>query len=164
MERQILTLTTFVGLCLISTSIAISNDMGTRESPIPIGTTFELNNGWEITVVDVIPYADDMIKEENMFNQEPDSGNQYFLAMIAAKNNGTSVDKIKGYYFNVVGPSAVAYEKASVVTPDPLPDTDIFPGGTAEGYVCWEVKSSDAGNLTMYHQHVEPYVFFSLKP
>ena len=97
MERQILTLTTFVGLCLISTSIAISDDMGTRESPIPIGTTFELNNGWEITVVDVIPYADDMIKEENMFNQEPDSGSQYFLAMIAAKNNGTSVDKIKGY-------------------------------------------------------------------
>lgn len=138
--------------------------IGTRENPIPIGTAFELDNGWQITVLDVFPNANSMIKQENMFNSEPKSGNQYFLARIAVKNNGTDVDKANDYYFNAVGDSAVAYERAGVVKPDPLPETDIFPSGTAVGNICWEIKTTDADNLTMYHTHVKPYVFFSLKP
>lgn len=137
---------------------------GTREDPIPIGTTFELENGWKIAVLSVIPNANSIIHQENRFNPEPENGDQYFLAMIEAKNNGTDVDKFNEYYFNAVGASAVAYGSASVVLPNPLPFTDVFPGGVVEGYMCWEIKSTDANSLTMYHNGIKPYVFFSLKP
>jgi hypothetical protein len=151
-------------VALLAVSLGGASDIGTRENPIPIGTAFELDNGWNITVMSVIPNANSIIQQENMFNPKPESGNQYFLAMIEAKNNGNDVDKLNSYYFNVVGASAVAYEGASVVPPNPLPFTDVFPGGVVEGYMCWEIKSKDANSLTMYHSGVKPYVFFSLKP
>ncbi len=151
-------------VALFAASVVGASDVGTRENPIPIGTAFELDNGWQITVMSVIPNANSIIQQENMFNSKPESGNQYFLAMIVAKNNGSEVDQTKDYHFNVVGASAVAYERASVVTPNPLPETDIFPGGIAEGYICWEVKQTDVNSLTMYHTRVKPFVFFSLNP
>jgi hypothetical protein len=151
-------------VALLAVSLGGASDIGTRENPIPIGTAFELDNGWNITVMSVIPNANSIIQQENMFNSKPESGNQYFLAMIAAKNNGTDVDKFNSNYFNVVGASSVAYKETSVVIPNPLPFTDVFPGGVVEGYMCWEIKSTDANSLTMYHREVKPYVFFSLNP
>lgn len=151
--------------CLISVSAIASDVTGTREDPIPIGTAFELDNGWQIKVLSVVPNADGIIKQENVYNPPPESENQYFLARIEAKNNGSDVDKFNEYYFNVVGTSSVAYEVSTdAKPPNPLPYTDVFPGGVVTGYICWEIKSSDADSLTMYHKGLKPYVFFSLKP
>jgi hypothetical protein len=137
---------------------------GTREDPIPIGTAFELDNGWQITVLSVIANANDIVKQENMFNKDPKNGNQYFLAIIEAKNNGPDVDQFNRFYFNAVGNLSVAYEDTGAVIPDQLLSTDVFPGGIVKTSVGWEIKSEDAGSLTMYHKGVRPYVFFSLKP
>ncbi|HQF17660.1 MAG TPA: hypothetical protein PLI05_11435 [Methanotrichaceae archaeon] len=52
-----------------------------------------------------------------------------------------------------MGPSAIGYstfENYAGVIPDPLPDSEVFSGGSIEGNIAWQIKSSDAGSLVMY--------------
>jgi hypothetical protein len=129
---------------------------GTREDPIPMGTTVELSDGWQITVLDVVPNANSIIQKENMFNDPPDPGHQFFLARIQAKYVGSTSDSFGGSYrLRAVGPSSVAYstfENYVGVIPDPLPDSEVFSGGVITGNVGWEIRSSDANALVMYDE------------
>lgn len=46
----------------------VESFVGTRENPVPIGTTVDLGNGWTLRVVEVIPDATRMVLNENRFN------------------------------------------------------------------------------------------------
>jgi hypothetical protein len=128
--------------------------MGTRENPVPMGTTVDLGDGWQITVISVIPDATNDVLNENQFNDPPNTGNQFFIARIKAKYTGSGSDTFGGSYrLRSVGPSSVGYstfENSPGVIPDPLPDSEVFSGGEIEGNVGWEIKSSDAYSLVMY--------------
>jgi hypothetical protein len=54
------------------------------------------------------------------------------------------------------------------VIPDRISDREVFTGGTIRGNVCWQVLTSDAGNLLMYDDPflADRYVttFFRLTP
>lgn len=127
---------------------------GTRDDPIPIGTAVDLGDGWEIVVLDVVPDATNIILRENMFNNPPTAGNQFFLARVRAKYSGEDSDTFGGSYrLRAVGPSSVGYstfQNSPGVIPDLLPDSEVFSGGVIEGNIGWEVKSSDASSLVMY--------------
>lgn len=127
---------------------------GTREDPVPIGTTVDLGNGWLITVLSVTPNATDQILAENMFNEPPDKGNQFLMARVRAAYTGDDSDTFRGGYgLRVVGPSSVSYdfsENGAGVIPDSLPNSEVFTGGAIEGNIAWQVKSSDAALLVMY--------------
>jgi len=127
---------------------------GTREDPIPMGTTVDLGDGWEITVLSVIPDATKIIMDENMFNEPPKSGCQFFMARVQATYTGSNSATFGGRYrLRAVGPSSIGYstfENSPGVIPDPLPDSEVFTGGTITGNIGWEVKSSDANLLVMY--------------
>lgn len=137
--------------------------IGSRENPIPIGTAANVGN-WQVKVLDVTPYANPQISKENPYNPPPKEGHQYFMIKLEAKNNGSNEDKFFPGNINVVGVSAVAYDKHPwVVVPDSLPNSDVFPGGIISGNTVLEVKPSDIDSLVMYYNLVKPYVFFSLK-
>jgi hypothetical protein len=36
------------------------------------------------------------------------------------------------------------------VIPNDFPGSELFPGGSIQGNVCWQIKSQDAGSLVMY--------------
>jgi hypothetical protein len=128
--------------------------VGTREKPVPIGTTVDLGDSWQVTVMNVIPDATNAVIRENQFNDPPKAGNQFFLARIQAKYTGSGSDTFGGSYrLRAVGPSSVGYstfENSAGVIPDPLPDSELFSGGVVEGNIGWEIKSSDASSLVMY--------------
>lgn len=128
---------------------------GTRENPVPmLDYKVTLSDGWEITVLNVIPDATQIVLNENMFNGPPKDGHQFFLAKIRACYTGSDSDTFDGgYRLRAVGASNVAYstfENNCGVIPDELPDSEVFTGGCIEGYVGWEIKSSDAYSLVMY--------------
>jgi hypothetical protein len=127
---------------------------GTREDPIPIGTTVDLGDGWVITVLSVTPDATDQIIAENMFNSPPDEGNQFVMARIKANYTGPDSDTFGGSYrLRAVGPSSVGYntfENSAGVIPDDLSNSDVFTGGSIEGNIAWKIKSSDVESLVMY--------------
>ncbi|MGD0953287.1 MAG: tetratricopeptide repeat protein [Methanotrichaceae archaeon] len=131
-----------------------SAQVGTRDDPIPIGTTVSLGDGWQITVMSVIPDATNIVLKENMFNKPPKPGDQFFIARVQVKYTGTNSAQFGGdYRLRAVGPSNVGYstfQNSPGVIPDPLLNSDVFTDGAIEGNVGWEIKSTDANALVMY--------------
>ena len=127
---------------------------GSREDPIPMATTVDLGDGWQIVVMSVIPDATNVVHQENQFNDLPKAGDQFFLARVQAKYTGAGSATFGGSYrLRAVGPSSVGYStfaNSPGVIPDPLPDSEVFSGGVIEGNIGWDIKSSDAGSLVMY--------------
>jgi hypothetical protein len=154
MSEKLAFLVTVMALIFFMGYSAYASDVGTRENPVPMGSSVDLGDGWQITVLDVIPDATDIVLKENMFNKQPKAGDQFFLTMVAIKYTGSGSSTFNGgYRLRAVGPSSVGYstfENNPGVIPDPLPSSDVFSGGVIKGYIGWEIKSSDASALEMY--------------
>ncbi len=150
----------------------LAPDRGSRNNPIPLGETAVLYGNWEVRVVGVIPNATELVLRENMFNDPPAPGHQFFLATVEATYRGQGSARFDGSFrLRAVGPANVSYstfEHSCGVIPDEISDREVFTGGTIRGNVCWEVLSSDAANLLMYDYPfwAERYVttFFRLTP
>ncbi|MCK9440648.1 MAG: hypothetical protein M0Q13_04420 [Methanothrix sp.] len=127
---------------------------GTREDPVPMGTSVDLGDGWTVKVMSVTSDATNFILRENQFNDPPAAGNQFFIARVRASYEGDGSDTFGGSYrLRAVGSSAIGYstfENSPGVIPDPLPDSEVFTGGSIEGNIAWQIKSSDSGSLVMY--------------
>jgi len=150
----------------------LAPDRGSRNNPIPRGESAFLYGNWEVRVVAVIPNATDIVLRENMFNDPPKPGYQYFIATVEATYRGRGSASFDGSYrLRALGPSNVSYrtfEDSCGVIPDRISDREVFTGGTIRGNVCWQVLTSDAGNLLMYDDPflADRYVttFFRLTP
>lgn len=133
---------------------------GTREDPYPILTLVPLSDDWTVAVLDVTPDATQLVLDENMFNDPPEAGRQFFMARITATYEGSSSDEFDASYrFRAVGPLSVSYstfEDSCGVAPDEVTDAEVFSGGTIEGNICWSIKSEDAAGLVMYD---DPFTF-----
>lgn len=97
---------------------------------------------------------------ENQFNDPPTPGNQFFIATLGvdylsgtqAWNPGIRVaDDLMA-----VGPSNVVYStfgstsRCGVIPDGFLFKSDLLPGGSMTGNVCWQVPSSEAGSLIAF--------------
>jgi hypothetical protein len=138
----------------VTQTSVISQAVGTRENPVPMGTSVDLGDDWIVTVLSVTPDATSAILQENQFNAQPTPGNQFFIARVRASYSGSGSDSFGGSYrLRAVGPAFIGYstfENSAGVIPDPLPNSELFTGGSVEGNIAWEIKSSDANSLVMY--------------
>jgi hypothetical protein len=129
-----------------------------REDPVPFGETAIVGD-WEIRVLEVYPNSTDLILSENQFNDPPAEDHQFFIARIQVTYTGADYDRFDGSYsLRAVGHYAVAYRTFSDscgVIPEELENPEVFTGGTIEGNVCWQIRSSDAESLLMY---VDPFM------
>ena len=138
-----------------------------RERPIPYGATGR-NGDWQITVVGTEPDATARVMAENQFNDPPAPGNQFYIARVRATYTGEDSEKFDGSFrLRAVGASSVAYttfNDSCGVIPDPISDNDVFTGGTIEGNVCWQIRSTDAPSLVMFDEPFlsERQLFFAL--
>ncbi len=145
-----------------TTNEPIESTSGSRENPVPMREySVTLSDGWKITVLDVIPDATQLVFSENKFNEPPKSGYQFFLAKIRACYTGSGSDKFEApfigglgtsYRLCAVGDSNVVYDNDNRcgVIPEPLPDSEVYSGGCIEGYIGWEIRTSDAYSLVMF--------------
>jgi hemolysin type calcium-binding protein len=135
----------------------------------PFGTEVTLAGDWKVRVVSTIPDATALVLAENQFNDPPAPGKQFFIVRVQATYVGTGADSFDGTFrLRAVGPSAVSYnafDDTCGVIPEEISDSDVFPGGTIEGNVCWQVQSPDAASLVMYDDPLvsDTKVFLALR-
>ena len=129
--------------------------LGSRECPLPFGVPAEVEfdemDHWEITVLGVQPDATEAVLAENLFNDPPEYGNQFYMATIRVKYLGLNSTRFGWREFNALGVGGVvySYRNGCGVIPNELPNPELFTNGTIEGSQCWEIASSDAESLVM---------------
>lgn len=138
---------------------------GTREQPIPVGQTGRIGD-YDVMVVSVTPYANDLIAAENMFNEAPSPDNQFYLVTVAVTYVGSSAGNPSfELHFQSVGAGNTGYStlnnSCGVVPNDQFSANELFTGGAAEFNVCWEIAVADSESLVMY---VEPLMDFNSEP
>jgi hypothetical protein len=159
-----------------ATPVPRTQDRGSRTEPIPFGTAADIGGGWWIHVVDVIPNANVVVGNENMFNDPPAPGRQFFVVTMSVTYEGPAESGSMAFSspFSLVGDAAIAYnqsENSCGVVPNDFPSTDIFRGGTIEFNECWEVPSDDEeiASLVMFAENPEDLfgddrTWFSIDP
>jgi len=133
-----------------------SSDRGTRENPLPIGTTITIGPAaapeWEVTVGPVILDATAEVLAANQFNDEPEEGFQYALINLdvtyIGESTGTPWLDLSVSY---VGADSVTYLSSDTyaVAPDSLNDiNELFPGGSASGKKAIAIPTAGAADGT----------------
>lgn len=126
---------------------------GTLADPIPLGEPAVLDGPWLVRVVEVQPDATKAVLAENKFNDRPPQGQQFYLVTLSASYLGQSSGTVNALYrFRGVVDGNVVYttfKNRCGVIPTPLPDGEVFAGGTITGNVCWAVKSKDAASIML---------------
>ena len=148
------------------------------ESPVPPGIEYppllaqssiesigggEVQRGWALRVVSVVPNATDMLlqawRTEGEMHTPPEEGKQYFMATIRAKHIGTGSDGLATWDLDAAGDAtnriyeAGCGDSPTTTIPNSLPgifdSVEVLRGGVVEGAVCWEIDSRDAPTLKM---------------
>lgn len=136
-----------------------------RTAPLPMGTTAQVGD-YEVTVLSATPNAYDAIMAENQFNEQPAANNQFFMVRVSVTyvGNETGMPSVD-LNFQAVGDANIGYTTynnfCGVIPDDSMVLSELFPGGSAEFNVCWEITSSDQDSLVMY---VEPLFSFNADP
>ncbi|MGN6033458.1 MAG: cupredoxin domain-containing protein [Thermomicrobiales bacterium] len=143
-----------------------------RESLIPFGETGVVGD-FEVTVLSVIPNANDTVMAVNQFNEPPADGKQFFMARVSVKYVGqTTGNPAFELNYQAVGDANASYtifnDQCGVYDEPAYNVPELFPEGTAEFNLCWQIDSQDAGSLAMYIEsnlkYNEPATWFSLDP
>lgn len=119
---------------------------GTRENPLPAGSTVELGS-WTVTLGPSNADATEAVMSENEFNEPPAEGRQFVLAPVTAVYGGDESGlawmeltiEFVGSAGNTFGS---AFEDDCGVIPSPLIDQgEVFAGGEVSGNVCVSVPA-----------------------
>jgi hypothetical protein len=156
---QVAGTTQVVGTTLSSTtSTVVGMELGTRRNPIPVGQEAQVGD-WTVKVVDAVLDATQLVTDENMFNDPPESGSQYVLVTIEATYTGeeSSTFWVEMMY-KFVGSKGNTFDSGMVVAPDSiLDDGEVFSGGTVAGNLAFVVESTQVSGGTLM---IEEFVTF----
>ncbi len=168
---RMITCVAFVLSSLVTlTAFAQSGDGSSRENPIALNGVGEVGD-YQISVIDVIPDATEIIAAENQFNEAPAIGNQFFMARVAVTYTGSETGTPWiDLNFQAVGASNVGYSEydnsCGVIPDDGASVSELFEGGSVEFNVCWQVSTDDTPSLAMYIDELMSFdsvpVWFSL--
>lgn len=129
-----------------------TNEAGTRENPLPLGTAIQLSSGGEVTY-EIIPgastlNANDLIAAENEFNEAAPAGSQYAMLPLALTYVGTETgNPFIDFQVSFIGADNNTYESFDTFVVGPSPITDInelFPGAQASGNVVIAIPTEAA--------------------
>lgn len=129
-------------------------EVGTRENPVPIGTTADLGDGWSMTVNSVNLDAAEVIRDANKYVDPPPEGKRYVLINVTTAYNGTK-ESSYGIDLEVLGASTNkpvrSWDATDFLTPpDPRYDGgELFQGGTVTGNEAFEIANADADTLVI---------------
>lgn len=131
-----------------------TDSAGTRDNPVPVGTTVEVED-WQVTLVEVTVDATDVVMAENEFNDPPVDGRQYVMWRVEATYNGDdSGDPWIDLSWAIVGSAGNTFstnvDDYCGVIPNALDDQgETFPGGSVTGNVCIAAESDQVEDGTI---------------
>ena len=131
----------------------------TLGNPVAAGEVLQGSDGTEIVATSILDDATDLVMATNSFNDSPESGNRFYMVTVAvAYVSGSDSLNVAESDYSLIGDNRVVYtpfENPCGVIPNELA-AELFPGGQAEGNVCFQIESGDS-NFVLIH---EPFYSF----
>lgn len=126
---------------------------GTRDDPVPIGTTASVGAGWTAVVNEVDLDATDLVMEANSYNEPPIRGSEYIIVNVTVTYDGVEPSDSGGVWFQALGSSNVTTDEGGssyAVPPDPLDSyAEVFQGGSVTGELVFEVPTGDLDSVVI---------------
>lgn len=124
-----------------------------KDNPIPRGQSLLVPEGWQITVVNFIPDATQVVLDENPSNQPPDAGFKYVIVRVSATNvsAGDPASFDGPIVLSLVGSRNVVYDtftRSCGIIPQEIGfdiPSEVFTGGVVEGNECFQVGADETG-------------------
>ena len=131
-----------------ATSEPIASGLGTREQPLPLGTTIGTDE-WQVTVNSFTADATEAVLGENQFNDPPAEGNTYALVNVTLTRVAAEAATPFGVQVSYItaGGNVVTTTDAMVVAPEALGFDELYGGASVTGNVVLEIPAGDAGVL-----------------
>jgi cobalamin biosynthesis protein CobT len=152
------------------------DEFGTRNNPVKHGETVEVKGNdffygdfhYELTLVESVAgeVAWDMVKEGNQFNEEAGEGKEYILAKFDLQLHFVEEEPfdVYGQRFDVISESGSSYEDfVSVSGLEPEFNSDLYEGGSVEGWVAFVVNEDDEKPLAVFDRSTDGGVWFDLR-
>ncbi len=141
-----------------------------RTSPLRLGQSGKVESTWELTVLKVNRDAWPVIQAFSRFNDAPAATEKMLMVTVRAKNVKTDQkpENIDTFSFRVVGSRNQLYDPFDAKRdcgsiPDDL-DADLFPGGSAEGNVCFKVPADETGFVLVWEEFFgDTLTYFALE-
>ena len=138
----------------------------------PAGSTVVTDDGLALTITSFNPDAESVLASESPYYEPPDEGNRFVMARLRVQNVGGDEnnpidmgDVINRFYLVDSRSETVEYW-GGCETPNDFRERHValFPGGTAEGSVCFEIPKSETDLVLMYDARGGFYnrIFFAL--
>ena len=131
----------------------------TLDNPTPAGEVLQGTDGTEIVVTGILEDATNLVLETNQFNDPPKPGNRFYMVTVAVSYvSGSDSLNVTEADYSLIGDKKVVYapfEESCGVIPDELA-AELFPGGQAEGNVCFQIEADDGNFVLIY----EPFLSF----
>jgi len=132
-----------------------AQSVGSRDNPVPIGTSVDMGENWEITVLSVFPNATDkMVYGDNDIGFVRDPAEEFFIAKIQAKYIGPGSIRFDNH-LSAVGSASIGYTPINIIQgegaiPDYISYQEVFTGGVLTGILVWMIPPAHANHLVMY--------------
>lgn len=130
----------------------VAEDLGTRENPLPLGSTIELDGEWEITLNNSTLNANSVVADANMFNDKPDAESQYASVVATLKYIGTETATpmfdLNFKFVSAAGTTHTTSDKYVAAEGQVSDLNEMYPDATAEGLVFIQIPTADAANGT----------------
>lgn len=124
-----------------------------RSNPAPVGSEVVADDMSFVILGSTRP-ADDIIKAGNMFNTEPEEGEEYILVELRIECLKSSDDKcsISQFNFKMIGDAGVQYDSEWFVAgvSGLLESEDFYGGSEVSGSLPYIVKQSDVNLIFVY--------------
>ena len=138
------------------------NDLGAAQgAPAPPGAAV-VTDRFALQVVEFVrgDEATARLKEADPFTPDPLPGQEHALLRIRATNVGAEEIPVAITLddFVLVGSGDVRYAQTGLVPPAPELDARLYPRGTVEGYLAFEIQRNEADLIAIYEPIAEPDV------
>jgi hypothetical protein len=126
-----------------------------QNNPVPLGYTLTASDGAAVTVHGIHSRGEaavQLVQGWNMFNSEPDPGNEYVIvsATVAFPGGGAQDTlRVSEYDFRVAVGTRI-FDHAFLVMEGNELEAEMFPGGSVDGLLVFEVPQGSSDIALMY--------------
>jgi hypothetical protein len=126
---------------------------GSLQQPFPVGAPGTLSDGWQLVVTGVTPDAFTGIHAAVPSTVAPASDLRDYIVRVQATFLGQGTGVFSGMRLAMVSRIQFTYDQlhnSCGTVPDMVPPNLMTPGGSVRGNVCFTVRASDIGALTLF--------------